>query len=267
MLAHNHEPACDVANKKFMSKLLEKYRKLICLAASIALILIFTAVTAHKPISLRVESYVAIFLVDAIFFLGYVTADAKNFNHKQLIHVLRFSGFGIFIACIFHAIILIPNLIVASNDVPVFVGINWTWLIAFSLGPALLEEAFLRGYLSDLLRHFKVAFLVVIFVQGALFAAFHFTPNNLPRVMFFFVFGVLLTVGRLNFNSLAWPIGVHFSWNLLTGIIYGVPNVAARSTGFVHPSSFGAPHYYLLIICFLATSIFFIHQFRKQKYI
>ncbi len=243
----------------------KKYRKPICLAVSVIVSLLFIAIANNKIVVLSIKSYIAFFIVDAIFLAGYVISNNRAWTRQQQARTASILALGFAIGCVLHVVFLVPNLELVSFDGYRLLEINWIWLIAFALGPALLEEALLRGYLSDFLSHFGIALLIALLLQGALFAAAHFVPNNLPRTGFFCALAVLFTVARIHFDNLAWSVGAHFGWNLLAAIIYGVPASVANSTGFVPLSAISARNYYLLIFFCLTISIYFLHKLHKQR--
>jgi membrane protease YdiL (CAAX protease family) len=243
----------------------KKYRKPICLAASIVVALLFTVIAANKLFALSISAHIAFFLVDAIFLAGYVISDNPVWSEKKLLRGTLAFALGITIGCVLQVLALFPNLELVSIDSSRWVKVDWIWLVAFALGPALLEEALLRGYLNDLLGHVGIPLLIILFVQGALFTAIHFVPNNIPRTGFFCLLAILFTLGRIHFGNLAWPIGAHFAWNFLAAIIYGAPASVAHSPGFVPPTAFGPRSYYLLIFCCLIISIYFLYKLYSRK--
>jgi membrane protease YdiL (CAAX protease family) len=243
----------------------KKYRKLICLASSVIVALLFTFIATSKVFALSIGAYIAFFIVDAIIFAGYIFSTSSGWSGKQQARTTLLFASGLAIGCVLHAVTLVPNLDLISIESSRLHKINWIWLIAFALGPALLEEALLRGYLSDFFSHAGISLVIVLLLQGALFSAIHFAPDNIPRTAFFFMLAALFTLGRVYFDGLAWPIGVHFSWNFFTAVIYGVPVSAAQSAGFVPLSAFSPRNYYLLIFCCLAVSIYFLYKLNKQR--
>jgi membrane protease YdiL (CAAX protease family) len=244
---------------------IKKYRKPICLAASLIVILLFASITTNKLSALRIEAYIGFFTVNAIFLAGYLVSGDLNWSGTRQVRTAILFVSGLAIGWLLHAISLVPNLGLVSIASSHLLGIHWVWLVAFALGPALFEEALLRGYLNDFLNYIKLPLLIILFVQGALFAAAHFVPNNIPRTGFFCLLAVLLTLGRMYFDNLVWPIGVHFAWNFFSAVIYGVPIPATHSPGFVPLAAFGPLNYYLLIFCCITISIYFLYELRKQK--
>lgn len=87
---------------------------------------------------------------------------------------------------------------------------------------ALNEEILVRGYiLNNLMRSMK-PFLALL-VSAGLFTGLHaFNPGMTPiGVLNLFLAGLLLGVTYLKDQQLAFPIGLHLSWNYAQGPLFG----------------------------------------------
>lgn len=100
-------------------------------------------------------------------------------------------------------------------------GFPWVELMTVFLPAVLHEELLFRGYpfqkLATANRPFAVLFV------AAIFAGLHagnsaVTPLGLANI---FLGGILLGLAYLRFARLWFPIGLHLSWNLMTGPILG----------------------------------------------
>jgi membrane protease YdiL (CAAX protease family) len=97
------------------------------------------------------------------------------------------------------------------------------WIFFFLL-VAISEELLSRGYLQGLIRHyFGVAAGIV--VTSLLFAAMHLMNANVLEgfvpLINLFLAGVMFGVAREVTGGLWLPIGIHFTWNLLQGNLFG----------------------------------------------
>jgi membrane protease YdiL (CAAX protease family) len=102
----------------------------------------------------------------------------------------------------------------------------------FYIGISLDEETVFRGYLLPNLAEgfsfmnkplFQAALATI--VSGALFGWVHFdnpSASTLSGVNLI-LYGLLLAVPFLLTGSLAITVGLHFTWNLFIGVIYGLP--------------------------------------------
>lgn len=106
------------------------------------------------------------------------------------------------------------------------------WIIFF-LFVAINEELLCRGYLQGLIRrYFGVA--TGIIVTSAFFASLHLmNPNVLKSpipLINLFLAGIMFGIIREVAGGLWLPIGVHFTWNLFQGSLFG-SLVSGMSTG------------------------------------
>lgn len=97
------------------------------------------------------------------------------------------------------------------------------WLIIFVL-VAITEEVFTRGYIQGLVNH-HFGTKIAIVVSSILFALMHslnpaIFESPMPIINLFLA-GVLLGISRHVTGGLWMPIGLHFTWNLFQGNVYG----------------------------------------------
>jgi uncharacterized protein len=123
------------------------------------------------------------------------------------------------------------NLFVSKSDQPFLLPfLTYTFLfvcVGFS------EELFYRGYqLTNLSEGFNFKFLgpkksiiIAVFFSSILFGIFHLgSPNsNLVSTINIMVMGILFCVPFVVTGNLAIPIGIHISWNLFQGNVFGFP--------------------------------------------
>ena len=114
-------------------------------------------------------------------------------------------------------------------------GFPWSELFAIYLPAALHEELVFRGYAFQKLLRWNRA--VALFGVALVFAALHagntsVTPLALANV---FLGGILLGLAYERYERLWFPIGLHLSWNLMSGPILGheVSGYTSARTVFV----------------------------------
>lgn len=97
----------------------------------------------------------------------------------------------------------------------------WRELAALYIPAAVHEELLFRGYLFQKLVRWNRMFAIVF---GALVFAWVHAGNNAVTplaLVNIFLGGLLLGLAYLRFERLWFPIGLHLSWNLMTGPILG----------------------------------------------
>ncbi|HEX2835011.1 MAG TPA: CPBP family intramembrane glutamic endopeptidase [Thermoanaerobaculia bacterium] len=100
-------------------------------------------------------------------------------------------------------------------------GFPWRELATTFLPAAVHEELLFRGYVFQKLASWKRGFAVLF---GAfLFAALHLGNPSISRLALFNILlgGILLGLAYLAYQRLWFPIGLHLSWNLMSGPILG----------------------------------------------
>jgi CAAX protease family protein len=99
-------------------------------------------------------------------------------------------------------------------------------LIQLALGMmvALSEEISTRGYMLNNLMQSSNKYLALLLVS-VLFAAFHgLNPNlSLVGLINIVLAGLVLGIYYVHRGNLWFPIGLHFTWNLFQGAVFGAP--------------------------------------------
>lgn len=100
-------------------------------------------------------------------------------------------------------------------------GFPWLELGSVFLPAAVHEELLFRGYLFQKLVRWKRG--VAIVFGAALFAALHLGNTAIGALALANIFlgGVLLGLAYLAYERLWFPIGLHLSWNVMSGPILG----------------------------------------------
>lgn len=146
---------------------------------------------------------------------------------KALSETVRGIGIGIVLI----SLVFLMNWGLGGLDI---VALDWSASFLQSLGLAVLlfafvavsEELFSRGYVQGLIKA-EYGMKAAIIVSAFLFTLLHaLNPDvfssPLPLVNLFLA-GVLFGISREVSGSLWMPIGLHFSWNLLQGSLFGFP--------------------------------------------
>ncbi len=96
--------------------------------------------------------------------------------------------------------------------------------VALCVMIALTEEISMRGYLLNNMMQSANRYLALLLVS-VMFAAFHgFNPNlSLIGLINIILAGLVLGIYYVHRRNLWFPIGIHFTWNLFQGAIFGAP--------------------------------------------
>ncbi|MCP4685584.1 MAG: CPBP family intramembrane metalloprotease [bacterium] len=96
--------------------------------------------------------------------------------------------------------------------------------VALGVMVAFGEEISMRGYLLNNLLQSAHRYLALVLVS-VVFVAFHAANPNLSWVALINIFlaGLLLGIYYVHRRSLWFPIGLHFTWNLFQGAVFGSP--------------------------------------------
>jgi membrane protease YdiL (CAAX protease family) len=127
------------------------------------------------------------------------------------------SGWGVFlIGGAAMLIVLTTNLRHADGP-----GFPWRELGTTFLPAAVHEELVFRGYVFQKWTTWRRSFAV--FAGAVLFAALHLGNPSIGRLALLNIFlgGILLGLAYLAYERLWFPIGLHLSWNLMSGPILG----------------------------------------------
>lgn len=101
-------------------------------------------------------------------------------------------------------------------------GLEFCQYLIFFLIVSLFEEIIFRGYvLENLLEDMHPAFALII--SSALFMALHLLNPNVEvlPILNLFLAGLLLGASFIYTKNLWFPVGLHWSWNLFQGPIFG----------------------------------------------
>lgn len=100
-------------------------------------------------------------------------------------------------------------------------GFPFADTIALFVPAALHEELVFRGYPYQLLRRFNRWFAII--VSSIVFAALHAGNDDVTMLALVNIFGggVILALAYERYRRLWMPIGLHFTWNIMSGPILG----------------------------------------------
>ena len=97
----------------------------------------------------------------------------------------------------------------------------WQYLIFFLI-VSLLEEIVFRGYVLTNLLDDMHPFLALVLSSGVFMVIHLFNPNIQPLpIINLFLAGILLGASFIYTKNLWFPIGLHWSWNLFQGPVFG----------------------------------------------
>lgn len=152
----------------------------------------------------------------------------------------RDLGFGLFLGAFLMAVIFLIEL--AAGWVTVegtfFTASGGSFLAAFSLpliafvGVGIYEEMLSRGYhllnfAEGISNGLPKGWAVVLatLISSAIFGVLHASNPNASLLSTFNIFlaGIMLSAGFVLTRSLAIPIGLHITWNLFQGNVFGFP--------------------------------------------
>ena len=100
------------------------------------------------------------------------------------------------------------------------------WSVAYTLGIATIEELifrylFLRNYLKTGRSIDRVNLVSMALVSSALFGFLHFNPDYFPiHQISLTLSGLTMFLVTYRSKSILPAIGMHFSWNLVQGILF-----------------------------------------------
>lgn len=130
------------------------------------------------------------------------------------------SGSLIAMVCLCTFFLLLPESITINNNISSFSQINIlliVWCTAF------FEEVIFRYYLLDYLKK-KIHVGWALLISSAIFAICHLGNPHVSSMAVgsHFVGGLVYGIAYLKTNSIFYPIGLHFGWNL-TQHLFSLP--------------------------------------------
>jgi uncharacterized protein len=202
-------------------------------------------------------NYIAVNLSFVIFFLSIWLAiqfiherpllslitPLKHFDWKRAL-----LGFGCW-TCITGAITIIDSLAHPGLYQVSFQWPGWLWFalvgIFLTTIQASTEEIFFRGYLLQSIARVIHSKTVLVILSGLVFAIPHFfnpemNSGFLLLALFYFGFGVFLTLVTIKDNRLELAIGIHSANNLFSVIIANykesaLPSISIFTSGAIEP--------------------------------
>jgi uncharacterized protein len=139
---------------------------------------------------------------------------------------------GVFLIELGAGWLIVTDTLYTSNNGSSFVPSFIVFLILF-VCVGFSEELFYRGYhLTNLAEGFnteaigaKYATVIAVFLSSILFGVFHLgSPHaTLVSTMIILMWSILGGIAFALTGSLAIPIGVHITWNLFQGNVFGLP--------------------------------------------
>lgn len=196
---------------------------------------------------------------------------------KALIEVVQGMILGIvLIAIVFLIIWLLGglNIVVFQWNASIFQSL--VLAVVLFVPVAISEELFSRGYVQGLIKN-EFGTIPAILVSAGLFTLLHaMNPDVFSSpfpVVNLFLAGLLFGISRERSGSLWMPIGLHFTWNLLQGSLFGFPvsgmpveSIIVHDTAgsnVVSGGNFGAEGSIVATVVLLAGT-FLIYRFKKS---
>ncbi|MCL2048390.1 MAG: CPBP family intramembrane metalloprotease [Defluviitaleaceae bacterium] len=142
---------------------------------------------------------------------------------------LKQMGFGLLFGIAVASLVVLILLAVGAaqltelNLANIFTPAVWNVFVIF-LSVGIYEEILTRGAMMTVLKTTRNKWLIVL-VPSAIFGLIHLFNHNIALlpVINIALFGVLFSYLFAKTGRLWAPIGLHITWNLFTGIIYGMP--------------------------------------------
>jgi len=100
------------------------------------------------------------------------------------------------------------------------------------LSSAILEEFIFRLLIFCSLIEFLKNKTIIVLITSVIFSFFHIPENSL-LFLSYTLGGIMYGYSFLKFKSIIIPIGIHFSWNYIQGIIFGYPVSGSTSEGLL----------------------------------
>jgi uncharacterized protein len=149
-----------------------------------------------------------------------------------------FCGIAL-ISAIFLTVFVFGGLTVVSVQAP---SISFVFLTTVMVIVAANEELYARGYLLNNLMTSTGRYTALL-ISSAAFAAFHLENSNVSALAMINIVlaGFLLGIYYVHKQNLWFPIGLHFSWNLFQGGVYGSEVSGVKVASIVQIETTGDP--------------------------
>ncbi|MEJ6950753.1 CPBP family intramembrane glutamic endopeptidase [Natronospora cellulosivora (SeqCode)] len=198
-------------------------------------LIIFELSEAGRELSVENEMFINIIIGNLAMIIG-IFIVYKIFEKRSNLSIgwkdddlvnkgIEGSLWGIFLITIpFLFVLLLGGIQILSVGFNLAVLKNLAIGVLLFLLVAISEELLVRGYIQGLIKQ-KYGVKAAIIAGSLIFALLHiFNPNILQSpipLIVLFIAGILFGVSREVTGSLWVPIGIHFTWNLFQGHIYG----------------------------------------------
>lgn len=151
-------------------------------------------------------------------------------------------------------------------------------IVVFAL-VAISEELVTRGYIQGLVKR-TFGMVPAILVTSGIFAALHLLNANVLQnpipVLNLFLAGVLLGVAREASGGLWLPIGLHFTWNLFQGNVFGfavsgndfgepVINITTTGSDLISGGAFGAEGSLIATAILIGATVLFWRRVKQNE--
>ncbi len=140
---------------------------------------------------------------------------------------------------------------------------------------AIVEEVLLRGYV---LRNFMISFnkYIALILSSVIFSLLHFfNPNiNAFALLELFIAGILLGISYLYTKNLWFPIGLHFSWNLVQSFLgfnvsgndmYSIVELKLNENNIINGGAFGFEGSIFSLVFSIIIIVFIEGYFKKEN--
>lgn len=202
--------------------------------------------TSVDDLGLAIITVVFGLIIISLVFLVRLTIDRRsvvslgftwNKKYKRDLLAGIALGFGLLTA-IFMVLVGAGLIEIVSFRLP-FLSIG-TMIVIFTL-VAFQEEIVTRGYLLQNLMQSVPKHLALLLVS-LIFGIAHIFNPNLSVIAFcnILLAGILLGIYYIYRRNLWFPIGLHLSWNLCQGAIFGSPVSGARVKGIIEYEVIGS---------------------------
>ena len=228
--------------------------------------------------------YVKLYEKRSIFELSLYSQNTKPlfkyFNPKNALTEITFGLFTGTLLITFSVVILVILGLykISFSNISISTE-NLIWiLVTVGLGAAFLEELIFRGIIFRLLEQWLGSWLAIIF-SGLLFGFVHLgNPNStiFSSLAIAIEAGILLAAIYMITRKLWMVIGLHFSWNVMQGLVYSIPvsgipmdglievQVASNKSNLLTGGAFGVEASLITMIIMSAISIYLLKKISSE---